>query len=52
MSIKKALGLIMLIVPILGTWSYMIYAGAGWILLVCAGFWCWGMIVGWLLLEK
>ena len=52
MSIKKALGLMMVIVPILGLVPYMIYAGMAWILLVSAGFFCWGIAVTWLLCEK
>ena len=52
MSIKRALGLMMVIVPILGSWSYMIYTGVGWILLVSVGFACWSFTALWLLCEK
>ena len=52
MRIKNALGLIMLIVPILALVAFVLYAGQGVVLLVGAGIWCWGMIVAWLLTGK
>ena len=52
MSIKRALGLTMLIVPILAFVSFVLYMGQGVVLLVGAGVWCWGMSVAWLLCEK
>ena len=52
MSIKKALGLMMVIVPVLSFVAFALYMGQGVVLLVGAGVWCWGVLVAWLLSGK
>ena len=51
MSIRKALGLLMIIVPISAFVPFLLYMGQGLTLLFVAGLWCWGMAVAWLLFE-
>ena len=52
MSIKKALGWLMVILPSLALALFMINEGVGWILLVCVGFFCLGITAAWLLCEQ
>lgn len=52
MSIKRALGLMMIVVPILAVVPVSLYMGQGLALLFALGCWCWGVAVGWLLLDE
>ena len=52
MSIKKALGLLMVIVPVLAFVIFVVYVGQGLVLLGLCVAALWFMTAAWLLFEK